>query len=40
MKCNICEKDFPDSCFYILKNGYIDHVCKECRCAKCSDDKP
>lgn len=38
--CNKCEKYLPESCFYVLKNGYIDTLCKECRCKGCSDDKP
>ena len=39
-KCSMCEKYLPESSFYVLKNGYIDILCKKCRCKGCSDDKP
>lgn len=39
-KCSMCEKYLPESSFYVLKNGYIDNLCKKCRCKGCSDDKP
>ena len=39
-KCSMCEKYLPESSFYVLKNGYVDNLCKKCRYKGCSDDKP
>lgn len=38
--CSGCKKELLEKCFYILKNGHIDNLCKNCRCKGCSDDKP